>query len=114
MNLRIKTKKANFWLGVAVISGALGFCIGLFSLMLVGVGVSGSGCGSQCSSSSEFAAAVGMFLLGISAPSAVYSVLLTWVQSGPASRLSSDIMVTIVGFLVALMAGSSLVLLRGI
>lgn len=105
------TKKSTFWLSVSVVSGTAGLYIGFFALGLFALSVSGSDCSHECTLRIRLMASIGMFLLGISAPSSVYSVFLTWLRIVPASKQWSDMIVIFVGFFVALMTSSSLALL---
>ncbi|WP_145601383.1 hypothetical protein [Yersinia frederiksenii] len=104
-------KNAKIWLVIAVVACVIGFYSGFFSLMIIGSGVNGSGCGSQCSSSSEVAAAIGLFFLGGAVFSAVYSVYLSWAKREQVPRLWINIMVTTVNLLVVLIAGLLFILL---
>lgn len=111
MSLIKNIKKATFWFSVAMIFGLAGLYIGFFALGLIGLSVSGSGCNDECHSRIRLIAAIGMFLLGISAPSAVYSVFLTWLQVGFTTKLWSDMLVIFVAFFIAVITSSSLALL---
>ncbi|WP_179289131.1 hypothetical protein, partial [Hafnia paralvei] len=59
------TRNSKFWLAVAVVFDALGLFISFFGVMIVGAGVSGSGCGQQCSANSEMFIAIGIGLAPI-------------------------------------------------
>lgn len=105
------TKKSTFWFSVSVVSGVAGLYIGFFALGLFALSVSGSDCSHECTLRIRFMASIGLFLLGISAPSSVYSVFLTCLRIVPASKQWSDMIVIFVGFFVALITSSSLALL---
>ena len=108
------TKNARVWLVVAVIAGVIGLCSGFFSFIILGAAASGSGCSGQCSVLSNSAAAIGMFFLGGAIVSAFYSVFLIWTKKEQAPRLWGKIIMTIVNLFVALLAGSSFILLVSI
>ena len=92
------TRNSKFWLAVAVVFDALGLFISFFGVMIVGAGVSGSGCGQQCSANSEMFIAIGIFLLVAALISDIKSIHHAKTQKGRG-------VITVLGVLAALVAG---------
>lgn len=98
------TRNSKFWLVVAVVFDALGLFISFLGVLAIGAGVSGSGCGQQCSANSEMFLAVGIFLLVAALISALSSIYLAKTQKGRG-------VMTVLGVLAALAAGFPLLVL---
>lgn len=97
------TKNSTFWLVVAVVFDALGLFISFLGVLAIGAGVSGSGCGQQCSANSEMFLAVGIFLLVAALISALSSIYLAKTQKGRGA-------ITVLGVLAALVASFPLLM----
>lgn len=76
------TRNSKFWLVVAVVFDALGLFISFFGVLAIGAGVSGSGCGQQCSANSEMFLAIGVCLLFVALISAFRSIHFAKTQKG--------------------------------
>lgn len=73
-------KNAIAWLVIAIILNLIGLVIGTFGLMIVGAGVSGSGCGADCINTVETVLIFGKSVLIAAALSACYALFLTFTQ----------------------------------
>ena len=91
------TRNSKFWLVVAVVFDALGLFISFLGVLAIGAGVSGSGCGQQCSANSEMFLAIGIFLLVAALISAVGSIHLAKTEKGRG-------VIMVLGVLAALVA----------
>jgi len=101
----------RYWAIPAFLACGIGLLLGILGLAMIGAGVSGSGCGKQCSDSVMLFAAIGSGLLGLAILSALVSISLIWFFRYHPPRLWLDIAITLVDLLVLLSAGPALALL---
>lgn len=97
-------KSTESWLGLAIILCVVGFFSSFIGAMAVGMGVSGSGCNTQCSSFSDTVIGLGIFILVSSFFSAIYSLNL-------ACKQKKMVIVKILGVMTTFISGSLFVFL---
>ena len=107
-------KNGRYWLIGAVVLCAIGISLGLFSLMMVGASVSGSGCGSQCEDSTMTFVVASQLFLGLAMAVALISVILTWLTQTPAQQYRPGTTITFINLFVILAAGFSFAVLSGL
>lgn len=107
-------KNGNYWLIGAVVLCAVGISLGLFSLMMVGASVSGSGCGSQCEDSTMIFVIASQLFLGLAVVVSLVSIILAWLTPVPAKNQVSASVITVVNLVIMLVAGFSFAVWNGL
>lgn len=99
------TKKSVFWLVTTIILIVAGLFISFFGLMMVGAGVSGSGCGEQCTNNSHSTLVIGTLFVGGALLTGLHTVIISWSRKG-------QVIITGLGGLSVIVAILSLLILR--
>ena len=96
----------TYWFGGALGAGAVGLILGFLAILGPGLGVSGSGCGSGCQSTSELFTVLAMLALAASFVAAAASVALIWRNRQPTSSAVAGTVITIVNVVIMLVSGA--------
>jgi hypothetical protein len=104
-------RDARTWLLLALLVGGSGLLCGLFGMLLVGMGVSGSGCGRQCIDNVMLFSRIGMLLLGLGMAAALTALVLLWSLQRHSLRLWLRLLLSLLALLMLLVGGASFSLL---
>ena len=104
-------RDARTWLLLALLVGGSGLLCGLFGMLLVGMGVSGSGCGRQCMNNVMLFTRIGMLLLGLGMAAALTALVLLWSLQRHSLRLWLRLLLSLLALLMLLVGGASFSLL---
>lgn len=110
-NWRNALQDGKYWLLGALITGAIGLFLGFLGVMAIGVGVSGSGCGSQCMESVETVALFGQCFLALAFIAAILSIGATWKYQANQMKTWVSVVITVINLFILLLAGSSIAFL---